>query len=233
MRIAIHKERHVGGRAAWLRAAVLGADDALVSTTSLMIGMAASAAPNSTVFLAGAAGVVAGALSMAAGEYVSVSSQRDVEEAEIALERNELAAQPLSELNELIAIYEHRGLDPDLARQVALQLSERDQLGAHLRDELGISPETRARPFQAAVASAASFAVFGTLPIASLSVAPFDLRIPVMATASLVSLGLLGALGAHIGGAAMTRAAFRVAVGGALAMAITALVGRLFGIALS
>jgi VIT1/CCC1 family predicted Fe2+/Mn2+ transporter len=228
-----HTEGHRSDRAAWLRAAVLGADDAIVSTTSLMIGMAAGAAPNATVFLAGAAGVVAGALSMAAGEYVSVSSQRDVEEAEIATERRELATQPIGEMNELIAIYEQRGLDRELARQVAAQLSAHDQLGAHLRDELGISPESRARPFQAAIASAGSFAVFGTLPLASLAIAPLAMRIPVMASASLISLAVLGAIGARLGGAPMIPAAVRVAIGGALAMGITALVGKFFGVAMS
>jgi VIT1/CCC1 family predicted Fe2+/Mn2+ transporter len=212
---------------------VLGADDAIVSTTSLMIGMAAGGASSSTVFLAGAAGVVAGALSMAAGEYVSVSSQRDVEEAEIATEQRELATQPIGELNELIAIYQRRGLDASLARQVAEQLSAHDQLGAHLRDELGISPESRAQPFQAAAASAGSFALFGMLPLASLAVAPVSMRISVVAAASLVSLGVLGGLGARLGGAPTAPAAFRVAIGGALAMGITALVGKLFEVTAS
>lgn len=233
MRSAAHPERHRSDRAAWLRAAVLGADDAIVSTTSLMIGMAAGEASTRTVLLAGVAGVVAGALSMAAGEYVSVSSQRDVEDAEIAIERRELAAQPAGELNELAAIYEQRGLDPDLARKVAVQLSERDRLGAHLRDELGIIPETRAQPLQAAAVSALSFVVFGALPLASLSLSPSSARIAVMAGASLVSLCVLGALGAHFGGAPKGRAAVRVALGGALAMGVTALVGRVFGVALS
>jgi VIT1/CCC1 family predicted Fe2+/Mn2+ transporter len=198
-----------------------------------MLGMAAGAASNATVFLAGAAGVVAGALSMAAGEYVSVSSQRDVEDAEIATERRELATQPVGEMNELIAIYEQRGLDPATARLVAEQLSAHDQLGTHLRDELGISPESRARPFEAAAASAGSFALFGALPLASLSVAPFALRMPVMAAASVVSLAVLGAIGARLGGARIVPAALRVANGGALAMGITALVGMLFGVAVS
>lgn len=228
-----HPERHLGGRAAWLRAAVLGADDAIVSTTSLMIGMAAAEASNQTVFLAGAAGLVSGALSMAAGEYVSVSSQRDVEDAEIALERKELTSQPVGEMNELVGIYERRGLEPGLARQVALQLTAHDQLGAHLRDELGISPETRARPFQASAASAGGFALFGALPLASLSLAPFALRIPIMAAASLVSLVALGAVGARLGGAPVGPAALRVAIGGALAMSVTALVGRMFEVAVS
>ena len=233
MRIAHHLERHRGDRTAWLRAAVLGANDAIVSTTSLMIGMAAGSASNSTVFLAGVAGVVSGALSMAAGEYVSVSSQRDVEDVEIALERRELAAQPTGELNELIGIYEKRGLDPDLARQVAVQLSERDRLGAHLRDELGIRPETRARPLQAAVVSGGSFAVFGALPLVSLALSPLSQRIPVMAITSLASLCALGALGAQLGGASIHRGALRVAIGGVFAMGATALVGRLFGVVLS
>jgi VIT1/CCC1 family predicted Fe2+/Mn2+ transporter len=216
-----------------LRAAVLGADDAIVSTTSLMIGMAAGNATNATVFLAGAAGLVAGALSMAAGEYVSVSSQRDVEHAEIATEKRELEAMPVSEMNELVAIYERRGLEPALARQVAEQLSAHDRLGAHLRDELGIVPETQAQPLQAAAASAGSFVVFGALPLASLSIAPLALRIPVMAAASIASLAGLGALGARLGGAPVLAAALRVAIGGALAMGVTALVGRLFGVAIS
>lgn len=228
-----HTERHATERTAWLRAAVLGANDAIVSTTSLMIGMAAGDASNATVLLAGAAGLVAGALSMAAGEYVSVSSQKDVEDVQIAIERREHAAQPVAEMNELVAIYEKRGLTRDLARQVAAALSAHDQLGTHLRDELGIIPETRARPLLAAASSAASFALFGLLPLATLSLAPLGSRVPVMALASIASLSLLGALGARLGGASVVRASLRVAVGGALAMSATALVGKLFGIAVS
>jgi vacuolar iron transporter family protein len=233
MRAGAHLERHTNDRSAWIRAAVLGADDAIVSTTSLMIGMAAGEASNATVFLAGAAGLVAGALSMAAGEYVSVSSQKDVEDAQIAIERRELAAQPVGEMNELIGIYEKRGLSRELAQQVAHALSAHDLLGAHLRDELGIIPEGRARPLLAATSSAVSFALFGMLPLASLALAPLAFRIPVMAGASLASLSVLGAIGAKLGGAPIARASLRVAIGGALAMAITALVGRLFGIAVS
>jgi len=170
---------------------------------------------------------------MAAGEYVSVSSQKDVEDAQIAIERRELAAQPVGEMNELVAIYERRGLTPDLARQVAHALSAHDPLGAHLRDELGIIPETRARPILAAASSAASFALFGLLPLASLSLAPLAYRIPVMAAASIVSLSVLGAVGARLGGAPVAPASLRVALGGALAMGATALVGKLFGIALT
>jgi VIT1/CCC1 family predicted Fe2+/Mn2+ transporter len=212
---------------------VLGADDAIVSTTSLMIGMAAGEASNATVFLAGAAGLVAGALSMAAGEYVSVSSQKDVEDAQIAIERRELASQPAGEMNELIGIYEKRGLSHDLARQVAHALHAHDPLGAHLRDELGIIPEGRARPVQAAASSAASFALFGTLPLISLAIAPLGFRIPIMAAASIASLSVLGAIGAKLGGAPVAPASLRVAIGGALAMGITALVGRMFGVAVS
>jgi vacuolar iron transporter family protein len=233
MRTGGHAEKHTSDRSAWIRAAVLGANDAIVSTTSLMIGVAAGSASNSTVLLAGAAGLVAGALSMAVGEYVSVSSQKDVEDVQIAIERRELAAQPAGEMSELVAIYEKRGLPPDLARQVAHALTAHDQLGAHLRDELGIIPETRARPLLAAASSAASFALFGLLPLGSLSLAPLAHRIPVMAAASMVSLSVLGAVGARLGGAPVAPATLRVALGGALAMGTTALVGRLFGVAVS
>jgi vacuolar iron transporter family protein len=226
-----HLERHHTGRAAWLRAAVLGANDALVSITSLMLGVAATEAASSSVLVAGVAGVVAGALSMAAGEFVSVSSQRDSERAEIAREKRELLAEPIGELRELAAIYEQRGLDHGLALQVATQLSEHDRLGAHVRDELGILDETRARPLLAAAASALGFAAFGCLPIASLTLAPSALRMPVMGCVSAFSLAVLGASAAYLGGASVTRAALRVTLGGALAMAVTALVGHLFGVA--
>jgi vacuolar iron transporter family protein len=208
-------ERHHGARASWLRAAVLGADDAIVSTSSLMIGVA---------------GLVAGARSMAAGEYVSVSSQRDAELADIAIEEEELAQEPKAELDELAKIYMKRGLEPDLAKRVAKALSRRDRLGAHLRDELGIDPNALAAPIQAACTSAASFASFALVPIAGMLVAPQGWRVPAIAVVSLISLAILGALGGYLGGAPQLRAALRVTVGGALAMAATAAIGRLFGV---
>ena len=226
-----HRERHRSGRAGWLRAAVLGADDAIVSTASLMIGVAASAASKEAILVAGVAGLVAGSMSMAVGEYVSVSSQRDTERADIQREKGELANQPQDELNELAMIYAKRGLDEELAMTVAKQLSAHDRLGTHMRDELGIDETTLARPLQAAWISAVSFASFALLPIAALLVAPAASRIPVIAALSLVSLAGLGALGGHLGGAPLGRAALRVTVGGALAMAVTAAIGRLFGVA--
>jgi len=221
---------HRSGRAGWLRAAVLGSDDAIVSTASLMIGVAASSAGKGAILVAGIAGLVAGAMSMAAGEYVSVSSQRDAEQADIAREKRELAGQPQAELEELASIYVKRGLELDLARKVAEQLSARDRLGAHLRDELGIDPAALARPLQAAWISAASFALFATVPIIALLIAPAPLRIPVIATLSLASLTALGAVGGRLGGAPLGRAALRVTLGGALAMAVTAAIGRLLGV---
>jgi VIT1/CCC1 family predicted Fe2+/Mn2+ transporter len=224
-------ERHRSGRAGWLRAAVLGADDAIVSTASLMIGVAAASASKQAVLVAGVAGLVAGAMSMAVGEYVSVSSQRDAEQADIAIERGELATEPQDELNELAMIYMRRGLDKDLAMKVAVQLSERDRLGAHLRDELGIDPASLARPLQAAWISAMCFASFAMVPIFALLVAPASGRIPAIAVLSLVSLGALGAFGGYLGGAPIGRAALRVTIGGTLAMVVTAGIGRLFGVA--
>jgi VIT1/CCC1 family predicted Fe2+/Mn2+ transporter len=223
-------ERHRSGRAGWLRAAVLGSDDAIVSTASLMIGVAASSASKGTVLVAGVAGLVAGAMSMAVGEYVSVSSQRDAERADVQLEKSELAAQPEAELSELANIYVKRGLDADLAMKVAVQLSARDRLGAHMRDELGIEPASVARPLQAAWISAASFASFALVPIAALLVAPAPFRIPLVAAFSLASLAALGALGGRLGGAPAGRASLRVILGGALAMAVTAAIGRLLGV---
>jgi len=222
-------EGHKSGRAGWLRAAVLGSDDAIVSTASLMVGVAAAAGEKHAILIAGVAGLVAGAMSMAAGEYVSVSSQRDAERADIAREKSELAAEPGAELAELALIYRRRGLSDELAEQVADQLSRGDRLGTHLRDELGIDPKALARPFQAAWISALSFAVFALLPIAALLVAPAALRIPAIAGLSLLGLAALGALGSRIGGAPLGRGAARVVVGGALAMAVTALVGRVLG----
>lgn len=225
-----HPERHRSGRGQWLRAAVLGSDDAIVSTSSLMIGIAASSAPQGAILVAGVAGLVAGAMSMAVGEYVSVSSQRDAEHADVQRETRELAAQPQAELAELTAIYVRRGLDAELAARVADQLGVHDRLGSHLRDELGIDPSALARPLQAAWISALSFAFFAAVPILALLAAPAVARIPVIAAVSLASLAVLGAVGGHLGGAPLARAALRVTAGGALAMAVTAAIGRLFGI---
>jgi VIT1/CCC1 family predicted Fe2+/Mn2+ transporter len=223
-------EMHRSGRAGWLRAAVLGSDDAIVSTASLMIGVAASSAPKGAILVAGVAGMVAGAMSMAVGEYVSVSSQRDAEQADIQRETGELAGQPEAELRELALIYEKRGLDNELALKVAQQLSARDRLGAHMRDELGIDQTSLARPMQAAWISAVSFAAFAVVPIMALLIAPAAVRLPVIAAVSLVSLAALGAFGGHLGGAPLGRAALRVTLGGALAMAVTAVIGRILGI---
>ena len=221
---------HLSGRAGWLRAAVLGSDDAIVSTASLMIGVAASSASKGAILVAGVAGLVAGAMSMAVGEYVSVSSQRDAEQADIGREMRELTEQPQAELQELAMIYVKRGLDNELALKVAEQLSAHDRLGAHMLDELGINQDSLARPMQAAWISAASFASFAVVPIAALLVAPAALRIPVIAVLSLVSLAALGAFGGHLGGAPVGRAALRVTFGGALAMAVTAIIGRILGV---
>jgi len=223
-------EMHLSGRAGWLRAAVLGSDDAIVSTASLMIGVAASSASKGAILVAGVAGLVAGAMSMAVGEYVSVSSQRDAEQADIGREMRELTEQPQAELQELAMIYVKRGLDNELALKVAEQLSAHDRLGAHMLDELGINQDSLARPMQAAWISAASFASFAVVPIAALLVAPAALRIPVIAVLSLVSLAALGAFGGHLGGAPVGRAALRVTFGGALAMAVTAIIGRILGV---
>jgi VIT1/CCC1 family predicted Fe2+/Mn2+ transporter len=223
-------ERHRSGRVGWLRAAVLGSDDAIVSTASLMIGVAAASASKEAILVAGVAGLVAGAMSMAVGEFVSVSSQRDAERADITLEKGELTSDPDGELQELTAIYEKRGLDSDLALKVAKQLSAHDRLGAHMRDELGIDQTSLARPLQAAWISAVSFGLFASVPIVALLIGPPALRIPVIAILSLTSLGVLGAFGAHLGGAPLGRAALRVTMGGTLAMAVTALIGRILGV---
>ena len=225
-----HREAHANGREGWLRAAVLGADDGIVSVASLMIGIAATSASRNTILVAGLAGLVAGALSMAAGEYVSVSSQRDVEEASIAQERHELAANPRDELRELALIHERRGLDPVLALEVARQLSRHDVLAAHLRDELGLNDATRARPLQAALVSAASFGLAALLPIAALLLSPGRRFVPVIAGAGLASLALLGLVGGHLAQALKGRAALRVLLGGGLAMAVSALIGRALGL---
>jgi VIT1/CCC1 family predicted Fe2+/Mn2+ transporter len=223
-------EMHRSGREGWLRAAVLGSDDAIVSTASLMIGVAASSAPKMAILVAGVAGLVAGAMSMAVGEYVSVSSQRDAEQADVKLEKKELATEPQAELQELAMIYVKRGLEKKLALQVAQQLSARDRLGAHMRDELGIDRKSLARPMQAAWISALSFAVFALVPIIALLIAPAALRIPMIAAFSLASLAALGALGGHLGGAPLGRAALRVTLGGTLAMTVTAVIGHILGV---
>jgi VIT1/CCC1 family predicted Fe2+/Mn2+ transporter len=223
------REVHRSGRAGWLRAAVLGADDGLVSTASLIIGVAASSASRGAVLVAGLAGLVAGAMSMAAGEYVSVSSQRDAERADVDLERRQLAADPAAELTELTDIYVRRGLDRELAATVAGRLTAVDPVGAHLRDELGFSDAARARPVQAAVVSAASFAAGAAAPLLAVLLAPAANRIAATAAATLVLLAVLGVTGGRLGGAPPAPAALRVAVGGGLAMVVTAVIGRLVG----
>ena len=223
------KELHHTGRIGWLRAAVLGANDGILSTSSLVLGVAAAHATHSNIVIAGVAGLVAGAMSMAAGEYVSVHSQADTEEAELNLERAELRADDKGEHKELMAIYVARGLEPVLAKQVAQQLMSHDALGAHARDELGISETFRARPIQAALASAASFAVGAAMPLlVTVTVSAAGL-IPLVSATSLVFLALLGGLAARVGGAGVAIGAIRVTFWGALAMALTAGVGWLFG----
>ncbi len=224
-------ERHRTPNVGWIRAAVLGADDGLISTSSLIIGVAAAQNSREPVLLAAVAGLVAGALSMAAGEYVSVSSQADTEDSDLALERAELAATPALELSELTGLYVGRGLTPDLAAQVALQLTAHDALGAHAREELGLSETTRARPIQAAVSSAAAFAVGALPPVGLVVLVPLSLVPWTVVGVSLALLFVLGGIAARLGGAAPGRGAVRVAFWGALAMAVTAVVGRLFGAA--
>lgn len=224
-----HQERHRTAHIGWLRASVLGANDGLISTASLIIGVAASGTGRSAILVAGVAGLVAGSMSMAAGEYVSVSSQADTEAADLAREREELATSPESERAELAGIYEARGLSTELAEQVADQLTARDALAAHARDELGLSEATAARPLQAALASAAAFAVGAALPVIIASIAPTNALSRLVTGSTLVLLVLLGALAARVGGASMSRGAVRVAFWGALAMAASAGVGRLFG----
>jgi VIT1/CCC1 family predicted Fe2+/Mn2+ transporter len=225
----MHVERHRSDRIGWLRAAVLGANDGLISTSSLVVGVAAAAPDRGAILIAAVAGLAAGSLSMAAGEYVSVSSQSDTESADIARERGELATDADHELAELTGIYVKRGLTPDLAGQVAVQLTAHDALGAHARDELGIYEFTRARPIQAAVASAAAFAVGAAPPALLAALLPMgSLTLGVVAVTILLLVGL-GALAAQLGGASQLRGAVRVAFWGAVAMGVTALVGRLFG----
>jgi vacuolar iron transporter family protein len=223
------QERHVTGRIGWLRAAVLGANDGILSTSSLVLGVAAAHATHSNVLVAGVAGLVAGSMSMAAGEYVSVHSQADTEQAELELERVELKVDDKGEQKELTAIYVARGLDPSLAKQVAKQLMAHDAIGAHARDELGITDTFRARPIQAAFASAGCFAVGAAMPLLVTAVAPAAGLIPLVAGTSLVFLALLGGLAARAGGAGVKMGAIRVTFWGALAMALTAGVGSLFG----
>ncbi|MEO7064246.1 MAG: VIT family protein [Dokdonella sp.] len=225
-----HGETHRTKRIGWLRAAVLGANDGIVSTASLIIAFAVAGAEHQAIVLAGMAGLVSGALSMAAGEYVSVSSQADTEKADIATERQELDAHPEAELHELTAIHVNRGLEPTLARQVAEQLTAHDALAAHTRDELGISHELRARPLQAALASAAAFATGAVLPLVIALLTPARALPVVVAAASLGCLAGLGAMAARTGGAPVLRGAIRVTGWSALAMLATALIGRLFGV---
>ncbi|KAG1472003.1 hypothetical protein G6F57_011180 [Rhizopus arrhizus] len=224
-----HPELHRSERVGWLRAAVLGANDGIVSVAGLVVGVAASGAPASTILATGVAGTVAGAMSMAAGEYVSVQTQADTEEADLAADKRELREDPHSELEELSAIYRHRGLDPVLARQVAEQLTAHDALGAHARDELGITDTLRARPLQAALASAGAFTCGAALPVLTALLAPVD-KVAMITTAStLLGLCLTGAMAAQAGGAPPVRGAARVMFWGALAMAAAAAVGRLLG----
>jgi len=226
---AHHRERHRTDRIGWLRAAVLGANDGIVSTASLVLGVAAAHGSHASVMVAGVAGLVAGAMSMAAGEYVSVRSQADSEQAALAMEKAELAADDAGERRELSAIYVSRGLEPALAKQVADQLMAHDALGAHARDELGISETLAAKPIQAALTSAASFAVGAAMPLLAVALVPAASLIPVVSATSLVFLAILGGLAARVGGASVPVGAWRVTFWGALAMALTAGVGALFG----
>ncbi|MDO9693682.1 MAG: VIT family protein [Candidatus Latescibacteria bacterium] len=225
----MHGEKHRSNRIGWLRASVLGANDGLISTSSLVVGVAAAGPGRAAVLVAAAAGLVAGTLSMAAGEYVSVSSQADTEQADLARERRELDETPEAERNELAGIYTGRGLDPVLALAVADQLTAHDALGAHARDELGIHEATRARPLQAALASAASFAVGAAPPALFAAFVPLAWLTPMVVTSTLILLIVLGGVAARLGGAPIVRGAVRVAFWGVAAMACTAAVGKLFG----
>ena len=226
-----HGERHGSGRIGWLRAAVLGANDGILSTASLVIGVASAGADRGAVVTAGLAGLVAGAMSMAAGEYVSVSSQADTERSDLARERRELETDTAAEHRELAAIYVGRGLDPRLADEVATQLHAKDALAAHARDELGIFERLRARPIQAALVSGASFAAGASVPLLAALIAPTPAVQPVIATLSLAFLAVLGAIAARVGGANIAKGALRVTFWGVIAMAITAAIGRAFGVA--
>jgi vacuolar iron transporter family protein len=227
-----HSESHMVHRIGWLRAAVLGANDGLVSTASLVVGVAAAGSGKPEVLIAGLAGLVAGAMSMAAGEYVSVSSQADAEQADLARETRELKETPDEELDELTRIYMERGIDEGLARQVAIQLTAKDALGAHARDELGISEIVTAHPIQAALVSAATFAVGAVIPVLTAALVPAAHVAPIVAVTTLVALSVLGGLGASAGGAGVVKGAVRVTFWGALAMAATAAVGMIFGVTL-
>jgi VIT1/CCC1 family predicted Fe2+/Mn2+ transporter len=232
-RLHTHDERHAASRIGWLRAAVLGANDGIVSTASLIVGVAASEASRSSVLIAGVAALFAGAMSMAAGEYVSVSSQSDTEKADLARETKELAHQPDLEREELIRIYEARGVERKTAEAVADQMTAHDALGAHARDELGLSETMTARPLQAAITSALTFTAGAAAPLAVVAIVPVALLIPAVAVVSLLCLVVLGTLGAKAGGAPLGPSVLRVAFWGALAMAVTAGVGRLFGTAVA
>jgi VIT1/CCC1 family predicted Fe2+/Mn2+ transporter len=225
----LHNESHLVERIGWLRAAVLGANDGIISTASLILGVASAAVSQGDVLLTGIAGLVAGAMSMAAGEYVSVSSQSDTEHADLAREKRELTDDPLFEREELARIYVARGVEADLAREVAKQLMARDALGAHARDELGISEISTARPVQAALASAVTFSVGAAAPLALVLVAPPNALIPVVSVGSLLFLSLLGAIGAKAGGAGLLKPTIRVTFWGAFAMGLTAGIGAVFG----
>jgi len=228
-RLHQHSESHLVSRIGWLRAAVLGANDGIIATASLIVGVAAASAKQNDILIAGVAGLVAGAMSMAAGEYVSVSSQSDTEQADLERERSELSGNAEFELDELANVYEKRGVDPSLARQVAKQLMEKDALTAHARDELGISEITTARPVQAALTSAIMFTLGAAMPLLMVVISPANWLVPVVSVASLGFLALLGAVGARAGGANILRATARVTFWGALALAITAGIGKLFG----
>ncbi len=227
-----HDEWHTSHRAGWLRAAVLGANDGIVSTASLLVGVAAAGATRGALITAGLAGLAAGAMAMAAGEYVSVSSQRDTEQADLAKEKAELAADPAAELDELTAIYVERGLRPATARQVAVELTEHDALGAHLRDELGLSEIHQARPVQAGLYSAVAFVTGAFLPLLAVLLTPTAVRVPVLVVVALACLAGSGAVGAVVGGARAWRGAVRVTLGGGAAMAVTALIGLAVGAAI-
>jgi vacuolar iron transporter family protein len=227
----VHREHHTTERTGWLRAAVLGANDGIVSTSSLVLGVAAADGSRAALVTAGVAGLVAGALSMAAGEYVSVSSQRDAEKADLDRERGELETDPEGELAELSGIYEERGLSPDLARRVAEELSSGDRLAAHARDELGIERHAMSNPLQAAWTSAVAFSLGAAMPVIAVAAAPGASRIPVTVAVTLVALAVLGDLGARLGGAPRLRATLRVLSWGAVAMAVTAGIGALVGAA--
>lgn len=231
-RLPVHRESHLVSRIGWLRAAVLGANDGIVSTASLIMGVVAAAADKNAILIAGTAGLVAGAMSMAAGEYVSVSSQSDTEKADLERERAELAADPKTEHHELVNIYIARGLSAETAEEVATQMAVKDRLGTHMRDELGISEMVSARPVQAAITSAATFFVGAALPLVTAYIVPLSSIVIAVSAASLLFLALLGAIGARSGGAAILPATFRVTFWGAAAMALTALIGRLAGTSL-